>query len=99
MNFIGGDNLSQNERQPYLERMRTKGILFKIPLYNNESWKLQCRCGNYTDYYSYRGKTYCRCGRRVDFLGHIEKMKSNTHMFSEGFIEHLEDFLKEGNEK
>lgn len=91
--FIGGNNLSQFERLPYLRRMRTKGRMIQIPPYKNESWKIQCNCGNFNIYYSYRGRIYCKCGRRVDVPGYIEKMKDNSRIFSKGFVEHLENFL------
>ena len=59
---IGGSNLSQIGRAPYLKRMREKGekIIFK-PSPNR--WKLQCYCGNYEEFYKYRGRYYCGyCG-------------------------------------
>ncbi len=63
--FIGGD-LSQYERQPYIDRMREKGKTIILPGFT-EAWKLQCRCGNCAKLSYYRGRMYCyRCGRTLN---------------------------------
>lgn len=93
--IIGGNNLSHIERLPYLRRMRTKGRMIQIPPYKSECWKIQCNCGNFNNYYSYRGRIYCKCGRRIDVPKQIEMMKDNSSIFSKGFVEHFENYLKE----
>jgi hypothetical protein len=54
---IGGDNLSQDQRAPYLKKLRELPIV-------HAHWPFQCRCGTY-GWVVYRGRNYCpRCGRR-----------------------------------
>ena len=63
MHRLGGDNLTQIERHPYLERMRRKGKKIVFGPSPNR-WTLQCYCGNYEEFYKYRGRYYCGfCGR------------------------------------
>jgi len=56
---IGGTALTQNEREPYLLRLRKLTVV-------HAHWPHQCRCGAY-GWVVYRGRKYCPvCGTRFD---------------------------------
>lgn len=56
---IGGNRLTQNEREPYMRKLRALPIV-------HAHWPHQCRCGGY-GWVIYRRRKYCqRCGARFD---------------------------------
>lgn len=63
---IGGKRLTQNEREPYMKKLRA---LPKVHVH----WPHQCRCGGY-GWVVYRGRRYCpACGVRFDVVKDCDK--------------------------